>query len=160
MLSRSNLKAFTVALVLLLAGSSAFPQKTRSPRVPSFVYGTWTIYRFIEVGGHAPQTKGAQAQIGKTLKIQVQTFDHDKDLLWSDNAPCKNVNYRMKVNADALDSGVLGFYGLEEADKDQFVLVSCEKRDLHVFELAKNQELAVYYDGWFFFLRKTKAISN
>jgi len=160
LLSRSSFKVFTVALVLLLVGSSGFPQKSGLPRIPQFVYGAWTIYRFIEVGGHAGQTKErAQAQISKTLEIRPQSFAPDKDLLWFDNA-CKNVNYKMKANADDLGDGSLGFYGLEEADKDQFVIVNCDRRDMYVLELAKNQKLAVYYDGWFFFLRKSKAISN
>ena len=146
--------------MLLLVGGSGYAQKSRSPRVPPFVYGTWTIYRYLEVGGHAGQTKErAKAQVGKALKISEQSFDHDSDLLWFGSEPCKNVRYRM--SDEDFGDGSLGFYGLEPArsDRDEFVVVSCSKRDLYFLELAKNQELAVYYDGWFFFLRKTDKVS-
>jgi hypothetical protein len=166
LLLRLMLKAFTVALVVLLAGSSGYAQKSRSPRVPPFVYGTWAIYRHVEVGGHAGQTKErAKAQIGKTLRIGVQSFDHDSGLLWLGREPCKSVRYTMKVygeGEDDTDKGSLGFYGLEQAksDRDEFVVVSCSKQEVCDLELAKNQELAVYYDGWFFFLRKTNGVSE
>ncbi len=159
----SRLRAFAAALMLLAAGSLAYAQQNRSQRIPPFVYGTWTINRFVEVGGHSPRTKEqANAQIGKTLKIRVRTFDHDNDMLWFGNDPCKSVNYRMKVNKegeyDVGDKGTLGFNGLEPAsnDYDEFLVVSCSKREMYFLEFAKNQELAVYYDGYFFFLRKTK----
>lgn len=54
------------------------------------------------------------------------------------------------------EKGSLGFYGLEQRDSGQFLVVRCSDRDMYFFELAKNQELAVYFDGWFFFLRKMK----
>lgn len=52
--------------------------------------------------------------------------------------------------------GSLGFYGLEQEESGQFLVVSCNNREMYFFEVAKNQELAVYYNGWFFFLQKTK----
>lgn len=154
----SRLKVINVALVLFLVAALAYPQQ-RSPRVPPYVYGTWTIYRFVEVGGHAVQTKErAETQIGRTLKIGVQSFEHDNHLLWLDDVPCKNVNYRMESPADS-GQGTLTFYGIKTAsiDIDDLVTVSCNKHEVFTFELAENQELAAYYDGWFFFFRKSKA---
>jgi hypothetical protein len=160
----SSLKAFAAALALLFAGSSAGAQKSPSPRVPPLVYGIWAIDRYVEVGGHAGETKErAKNQIGKILSIGVKLFDHDSGLLWLGSEQCKSVRYRMKVNGqDDADKGSLGFYGLETAksDRDEFIIVSCGKQEICELELAKNEELAVYYDGWFFFLRKTNGASN
>lgn len=130
------------------------------------VYGTWAIYRYVEVGGHAGETKErAKTQIGKTLRIGVKSFDYDSDILWFASDPCKSVHYRMKVDKEGdedLGDGSLGFYGLESAksDRDEYVVVSCSQRELYFLQLAKNQDLAVYYDGWFFFLRETKKVSD
>jgi hypothetical protein len=156
LLLSSRLKVITVALVLFLVASSAYPQQ-RSSRVPPYVYSTWTIYRFVEVSGHAGQTKErAEAQIDKTLKIGVRLFDHDKNLLWLENVACKNVNYRMESPVDS-GQGTLTFYGIKTAsiDIDDLVTVICNKHEVFTFELAENQELAAYYDGWFFFFRKS-----
>ena len=164
-LLRTNLKAFTVALMLLLAVSLVYPQASRSPRVPPLVYGAWVIYKFAEVGGHARQTKErAQAQIGKTLKIGRQSFEYDDNTLWFGRMPGKIPRYRIEVHRIGpdyeVDRGSLSFHDLDrpEADRDEFVVVSCAKRDLCYLEFAKNQEVAVYYDGWFFFLRKKGTI--
>src|SRR5258708_38281403 len=93
----SRLRAFAAALMLLAAGSLAYAQQNRSQRIPPFVYWTWTINRFMEVGGHSPRTKEqANAQIGKTHKIRVLTFDHENDMFWVGNDPCKSVTYRMQ----------------------------------------------------------------
>jgi hypothetical protein len=164
LLLSSRLRAFTVALALLLTGSSAGAQKSPSPRVPAFVYGAWEIYDYVEVGGHAGETKErAKNQMGKTLTMGFKSFDHDRDLLWFGSDSCKSVRYKMKVNnEDDADKGSLGFYRLEQAksDGDEFIIVSCSKQEICELELTKNQELAVYYDGWFFFLRKTNGASG
>lgn len=145
-----------VVLLLLLVASTTYSQRSHSQHVPSFVYGRWTIFKFVEVNGHAGQTKEkAKAQIGKTVTLGVKSLAHDKKFLWFDDA-CKNVSYKME-EPDRED-GSLGFYGLEQQESGQFLLVSCDGRDSYFFELAKNQELAVYYDGWFFFLRKSTGI--
>jgi hypothetical protein len=142
------------AIVFLLVGSASYSQGNHSQRVPQFVYGQWTITKFAEVGGHAGQTKErAQEQIGKTLRIGNQSFDHDSKFLWFEDS-CKNASYRMQTTDN--EKGSLGFHGLEQQDGGQFLVVSCSKRDMYFLELAKNEELAVYHDGWFFFLRKTK----
>jgi hypothetical protein len=160
-LLRTRLKVFAVVLMLLLGGSSGHPQVSRSPRVPTLVYGTWEIYKFVEVGGHAGEIKEhAQSQIGKTMKIGGQSFEHDDDTLWFGRTPCKTARYRIEVHRIGpeyeVDPGALSFHDLDrpESDRDEFVVVSCAKRELCFLEFAKNQDLAVYYDGWFFFLRK------
>jgi hypothetical protein len=141
------------AILLLFVTSTSYPQGNDSQRVPRSVYEQWTIAKFVEVGGHAAQTREkAQAQIGKTLSIGAKSFDHDSKFLWFEDS-CKNVSYKMQA-ADS-EKGSLGFYGLEQEDSGQFLVVSCSNRDLYFLELAKNEELAVYYDGWFFFLRKS-----
>jgi hypothetical protein len=164
LLPRPSLRACSVALVLLLCGNSAGAQKSPSTPVPSFIYGTWVIYKYVEVGGHAGETEErAKADIGKILKIGVKSFDHDSNILWLGSEPCKSARYTMKVSsADDADKGSLGFYGLETAtgDRDEFLVVSCSKQEICDLEFAKNQELAVYYDGWFFFFRKTKEVSR
>jgi hypothetical protein len=142
------------AILFLFVTSASCPQGNDSQRVPRSVYGQWTIAKFVEVGGHAAQTREkAQAQIGKTLSIGAKSFDHDSKFLFFEDA-CKNVSYRLEATDS--DKGSLGFYGLEQEDKGQRLVVRCGNRDSYFLELAKNQELAVYYDGWLFFFRKTK----
>ncbi len=146
------------AIVSLLFGSVGNCEGSHSQAVPQSLYGQWTISRFVEVGAHAGQTKEqAQEQIGKTLRVEKQSFGHDSKFLWFENS-CKNSNYKMQ--ATGRGKGSLGFYGLEQEDSGQFLVVRCSDRDMYFLELAKNQELAIYYDGWFFFLRKTKGASS
>jgi len=147
--------------MLLLTASWVHPQVSRSLLVPSTIRGTWVIYKFTEVGGHAGETiELAQAQIGRTLRIGRLTFEHDKDALWFGHTPCKNARYMIETHKnsqyDVGDKGSLGFYGLEpaESDRDEFLVVSCAKRAVCTLEFARNHELAVYYDGWFFFLKQ------
>jgi hypothetical protein len=63
-------------------------------------------------------------------------------------------------NLDDADKGALGFYGFATAtrDRDEFLVVSCSMQELCDLEFRKNQELAVYCDGWIFFFRKTKEV--
>jgi hypothetical protein len=155
---RAKLTLRIAAIVFVLVGYATYPQRNQSQPVPQFVYGQWTITKFVEVGGHAAETKErAQGQIGKTLRIAFQSFRHDSKFLWFDDT-CKNASYRMKETDS--EKGSLGFYGLEQEESGQFLIVTCNKRDSYSLEVAKNQELAVYYDGWFFFLRKTKGTSD
>ena len=143
-----------IAILFLFVTSTGYPQQSDSQRAPPWVYGQWTIAKFVEVGGHAAEKREkADAQIGKTLRIGAKSFDHDSKFLFFDDS-CKNARYRLEATES--DKGSLGFYGLDEEDKGQFLVVRCGNRDSYSLELAKSQELAVYFDGWFFFLRKTK----
>lgn len=129
-------EALATSLVLLLIGSSGYTQQIHTPRIPPFVYRTWMIYKFVEVGGHAIEKRErAQRQVGKSLKIGARSFNHDNDLRWFGSVPCKSAKYRMKVNENAQDDaekGSLGFYEWEPAqsDLDPFVILSCDQRDL------------------------------
>jgi hypothetical protein len=161
--SLSRLNVISCVLLVLLVATSAYPQQSRSPRLPPYFYGTWTIYRFVEVLGHAGETKErAETQIGKTLKIGLHSFDHDNNIHGLENTPCKYVNYKHTMEtSDDLDKGTLSFYGLEtEYDHDDLIFVSCNQQIVFAVELAKNRELAAYYDGWFFFLRKATTVSE
>jgi hypothetical protein len=150
------LRIATIALVFV--GYANYPQRTPTQPVPQFVYGQWTITKFVEVGGHLEESKvRAEEQLGKTLRIAAQSFSHDSKFLWFENT-CKNPTYRMKKTDG--DQGSLGFYSLKQEEGGQFLIVSCNQRDSYFLEIAQNQELATYYDGWFFFLRKTKGTSE
>lgn len=145
-----------VALALFLVGSSGHAQKSHPASLPRFVYGTWVVYKFVEVGGHAGETRErAEAQVGKMLKISTQSFNHDNNLFWLGSTACKSVKYKL-VSEDDGGKGSLGFYGLADSERTEFISVICDKQAVCSLELAKNQELAVYLDGWFFFLRKTE----
>jgi len=39
----------------------------------------------------------------------------------------------------------------------QRIVVLCKNHPKYYFELAKQDQLAIYYDGWFFFLEKVNA---
>ena len=152
---------FTVSMLLLLL-SSGHAQSGASSKLPSHIYGEWKINKFVEVGGHSGASRDdAEKQIGKRLKIERQSFTYDDGFLWFESSPCTGVQYEIEAQEskerEVRRKGSLAFYGLEAAqdNRSQFVIVTCGKRRLYYFELAKEKELAVYYDGWFFFLKKT-----
>jgi hypothetical protein len=138
---------------LLPQGNADEAPVANGPNVPSFVFGRWKIVGFVEVGGHAAEPKErARTEIGRSFTIGAHSFEHDRDFLYYENAACKNPSYRM-TNENG-DKGSLAFYALKQADKGKFLIVSCGNRSSYSVELAKDHHLAVYYDGWFFFLTK------
>jgi hypothetical protein len=166
-LYRSAIVTFAATLAFTPTGNASGSQNRVSTPIPSYIYGRWQIDRFVEVGGHTAETKNrAESQVGKTLNVDRMRFRHDDGLLWFGRTPCRNVRYGVEVHKDTQyvvgDKGSLSFYGLETPENDQetFFVVNCDKRDLCLLELAKNRELAVYYDGWFFFLKKSDTASN
>jgi hypothetical protein len=152
--------ALTAFLFLILIEPSYAHKKTEAP--PAFVFGIWRIYRFEEVGGHTTEkAELAQKEIGRTVKFGRSAFTYDKNFLWFGQR-CAPVRYKFEVHSfgehNVMEKGSLEFYGLEAAKRNcsQKIIVLCKGRPLYYFELAKGNQLAIYYDGWFFFLEKIK----
>jgi hypothetical protein len=143
------------AIVILLFSSLSYAQANRTQRVPQSVFGEWAITKFVEVGGHATQTREkAQAQIGKMLRLGARSFAHGPGFLYFEDS-CTNPTYTLQATTGE-EQWSLDWHDLEQKDKGQILVVRCGHHNSYSFELAKNQELAIYYDGWFFFLKKTR----
>lgn len=132
-------------------------QKNRKSKLPSFVKGTWEVVRFVEIGGHAYEKPDlAQAEVGKKITFDKFAVKYDKNFLFFEDT-CENTRYKIvKRPFEAGDKGSLWFYDLPEAqDKrvENFV-VGCIGEDRYYFDVTKDKQLSIYFDGWFFFLKK------
>jgi hypothetical protein len=154
---------FIVAISAVLFLGLIFISHAQSKAAPSFpasIYGTWKIYKLEEVGGHAGEKHDlAQKEIGKKIRFGRGTVSYDSGFLFFD-PPCRRVSYTFEVHKlreyEAEEQGTLAFHGLNPA-KDgqiQYVVLRCKGRSQYYFEWARGNQLAAYYDGWFFFLEK------
>ena len=148
-----------LATLLILSFPLATQQKFAA-EPPTFFWGTWQIYKLEEVGGHsAEKSELAQNEIGRTIKFGRKAISYGMPFLFFDT-PCRSVSYALEVRKvgeyDAGARGTLIFYGLSAARKDQVrnVVVKCGGRPAYYFELTKDNQFAIFYDGWFFFLKK------
>jgi hypothetical protein len=155
-------KGAVTTILLLILIQHMYAQK-RSLAPPAFIFGEWRIFKFEEVGGHGSEKPElAKEEIGRKVRFGRNSFSYDGSFLYFESKPCSQVRYTLEI--DRFEEyvqgkkGTLGFYGLEEAKENQTqrVVVSCGGRPMYYFELAKENRLAIYYDGWFFFLEKTK----
>jgi|GEM_PF-6537987 len=156
---RINAVAATALLTLTFIEPWHVSKKPQAP--PLFIFGTWGIYKFEEVGGHAiERTELAEKEIGKKVSLKSDSFVCGNNFLGVPQEPCSRVAYRLEVRRfteyDGGGKGTLQFYGLEAAKKNETrrVAVVCNERPVCYFELAVRNQLAIYYDGWFFFLEK------
>lgn len=152
--------ANAILLFGLLCTSHA--QKRSAPSLPASIYGTWRIHKLEEVGGHAGETAElARKEIGKKIIFGRKSFSYDRGLLFF-GPPCRRVSYTFEVQKlasyQAGEKGTLEFHGLKSAKERQIqnVIVRCNARPQFYFELAEGDELAIYYDGWFFLLEKVR----
>ena len=135
-------------------------QRKATSTIPASVYGTWKIHKFEEVGGHGiEKLELAQKEIGRKITFGRKAVSYDEDFLFFD-PPCRGVSYSFEVHklarTDVGVKGTLSFYGLNPVKEWQIqnVVVRCNGRPQYYFELAKDDQLAIYYDGWFFFLER------
>jgi hypothetical protein len=115
------------------------------------------------VGGHlSEKSELAQQEVGRKVKLARGSFALDKIFLSFTEKECTRVRYEFQVRRfqepSGAEKGSLEFYGLEAAKKNQTQRVTALCKGCPVFycEVAKGHQLAVYYDGWFFFLEKVK----
>src|SRR5262245_28181600 len=147
-----------VLLVLLLVLTPlTFGQGGRSD--PSFIYGVWRIQRVQEVGGHAIDSARANREVGRELEFDRKSMSYQKELLFLGTS-CRRANYSIKKQKvgtyDVGEKGTLEFYDLAPKRPGwiEYVIVKCDDRAEYYFERAKGNSLAIYSDGWFFFLQK------
>ena len=158
-LTKVVLKFRLVTTALLSLGVICATQAQRRA-IPASVYGTWKINRFEDLGGHAfEKPELAQKEIGRKIRFDRTAVTFDKNFLFF-GASCPRVSYRFEVQSigeyDVEEKGTLEFYELKPAKSGrvQNVVVRCNGRPKYYFELAAGNELAIYYDGWFFFLEQ------
>jgi hypothetical protein len=155
----SKLAISTILLLVLI--QPMYAQK-RSSAPPAFIFGAWRIFKFEEVGGHGSEKPElAKEEIGRKVRFGRNSFSYDSNFLFFESKSCSLVKYTLEIDRFEeyvqREKGTLGFYGLEgvKENQTQRVVVLCGGRPTYDFELAKGNQLAIYYDGWFFFLEKT-----
>lgn len=134
-----------------------FTPKNRKSKLPSFAKGTWEIVRYVEIGGHAYEKPDlAQAEVGKKITFDKFTVKYDSSFLFFEDI-CENTSYKIvKRPFEAGDKGSLWFYDLPEAQNKRVenFIVSCNDEDRYYFDVTKDKQPSIYFDGWFFFLEK------
>ncbi|HEU0174740.1 MAG TPA: hypothetical protein VFV58_10795 [Blastocatellia bacterium] len=153
-------KGAITTIYLLILIHPAYAQR-RSSAPPAFIFGTWRIFKFEEVGGHGSEKPElAKEEIGRKVRFGRNSYSFDGNFLFFESKPCSQVRYTFEVDRFEeyvqREKGTPYSYGLEGAKENQTqsVVVSCGGRPMYYFELAKGNQLAIYYDGWFFFLEK------
>jgi hypothetical protein len=150
-----QLKVAVIA-VLWFGLMCAQAQRKAVPTIPASVYGTWKIHELREVGGHAGEKPES---IGRKITFGQKTITYDKGFLFFD-PPCRTVSYTFEIRKIATDEvggkGTLSYYGLapKKEGEIQNVVDRCGGRPRYKFELAENNQKALYKEGWFFFLEK------
>jgi hypothetical protein len=159
-MSKPILKVTVPCVLLLVLGCASFSQAKSPSKIPPFVYGTWRIYKFTEVGGHAGEKPDlAKKEIDRKISFGRRTMSYDNGFLFLD-PPCRKVSYVLEVRTlrrnGVGEKGTLAWHGLNPAKSKQIqnLVVRCNSRPAYYFELTDNHQLAIYYDGWFFFLKK------
>jgi hypothetical protein len=155
-----NQKIFMPLIIVLLSINTFLAAQTKSStNLPDIVWGTWEIYKYYEVGGHAGEKpEKAKNEFGKIIKFSKGAIDYSKKFLFFD-PPCQKISYSIKViNSEEFapdEKSTLRYYGLSSAWENQtkYIIVECNSAPQYFFEITKDNQLAIYYDGWFFFLK-------
>lgn len=157
-----SLTHILIPLLLLASPGDSSAQKKTVTAFPSVMYGSWRIQRVEEVGGHGRETPDlARGQIGREIHFSQSAMVYDKGTLYF-GRECRGLRYTVKRQRlgkqDVGEKGTLDFYGLGPARDGwiQYVVVRCRDGAEYAFEMAEDKRLAVYYDGWFFFLEKVR----
>lgn len=153
-----------VVTVLIIRSTTFAHSSSNGPTsVPSSTWGEWKVIRFVEVGGHAGETPDkAKSETGKTITFSSSSVEYTSPFLFFDESGCKGPQYSLKVakhkEYEVVERGTLDYYGLETPSKNQSkeLVISCSGPPSYFFEYALHNELAIYFDGWFFYLSKSK----
>lgn len=154
------MKVKIVVMLFLLFCSSAKAQSTFS-KPPKFIFGTWEIYRHEYTSrGTLITANRLKSYIGKKVTFAEKSFSHDKDFLFFDDE-CDLRKYTFETfkgleGEVGKTQGTLWMFGKKESQKNkiQWIKPNCGGQDMYYFEITKNKELAIFYDSYFFFLRK------
>ena len=151
-------KLILLAALLLALTTATFGQDAKSD--VSFVYGVWKIQSVREVGGHAPGSEQlGDKQVGREIEFRPKSMSYEKGQLFLVSS-CTRAKYRIKTQKigrhDVGEKGTLEFYGLGPRRPGwiEEVIVKCQNGDEYSFQRANLRRLAIYFDGWFFFLEK------
>jgi hypothetical protein len=153
-----------LTVALLAAAATAFAQAVSAP-APASMLGTWRVVRYVEVGGHAVKATvdDAPSFVGQTMSIGRDSFTNPsahRFFVCHTMRGDAQLALRTETVAEykSVPKGSLVFYGLPEADpqKVRSIVVSRGDREVCEFELTRDGGLALYYDGFVFFLAHDK----
>jgi len=151
---------FIVLIICLLFCNISKAQYTFA-KPPKFIFGTWKIYKYKFIGGGTLITiDKAKSYVGKKVVFDKRSFHHDQDFLWFDDE-CGLTKYTFETFAGlegevGKTQGTLWAYDVKEAQKNkiQWIKPNCDGVDYYYFEITKSKQLAIFYDHYFFFLKK------
>jgi len=152
-----------VLLLILLASSitssvNAQSYKLYSNKIPSFIFGTWEIYRYKSNGGtlHKPED-----YVGKQVTFRRKSVSCDKNFLFLDY-PCKLKRYEYedyRPDPHEVNKGIMMWGSDDGLPRREKLFKACYSRRAgycYYFEIDKRNELMIYSDGSMYFLRKSK----
>lgn len=153
--------SFIASVVLVMAvvtSANAQSYKLYSKTIPSFVFGTWKIYRYKSNGGtmHKPED-----YVGKQITFKRKSMSCDKDFLFLDY-PCRLKRYEFedyRPDPHEVNKGIMLWGSDDGLPNREKVFKACWDRRAgycYYFEIDKRNELMIYYDGWMYFLQKVK----
>lgn len=170
-----NLKTVFALLIFVLYGCSASADGSKKivDNSPADIFGTWEIYRYIEVGGHGPDTTVLlKKSMGTKVEFGKNYLRCSNDSLVAKKGLYEHVGYKWKIRnynfrngylyKDGYDEGTLDFY--TETGDEAFetktvgcnITIDAKNNWADFFELTKKGELAIYGDGYFVFLKRVK----
>jgi hypothetical protein len=147
-----------IIVLSAIATSGQDHTKIYSRKIPSFVYGTWEIYRYKASGG---TLENPADFIGKKITLGRKRFECQKGFLFLDY-PCKLKRYEYedyRPDEHVVERGIFLWRSEDGFAQREKVLQVCYDRRryyCYFFEIDKRNHLMIYYDGWQYFLRKTK----
>lgn len=158
-------------LMFLFCGCSTAvgDTKIQDEKAPYNIFGIWEIYRYAECGGHMPATTAlVKKSIGEKVEFGKNYINCFGNSRIADKGIYKNVKYFWKIRKynfkngyiydDGYDKGTLAAFDIDGAFEDKTIMVSVETENIgkRALEVTQKGELAIYGDGYFLFLKKTK----
>jgi len=133
---------------------------------PKFIFGTWKINEITSVGVH--DIKNAhldQVALGKEFGIYKNKIACDRHLKWMGGWICSHPRYQLKIgqkratdrdNKSGYHKGDLGYYAIPDKNPSLHIaaICICDKKTMFTVEVAADNRLVSYYDGWLFFAVK------
>lgn len=128
--------------------------------LPAELVGSWEVYRFEEVFGHARDFYPAE-MLGEKIEIDHGSVSWPPGFLWMGGEGCVEPTYVVhRVDPDSLfgsdAQGTLQYHGRKERRDGEvaYLIIDCPEVGGPYLELTAGIDLAYYYDGYFLFLRQ------
>lgn len=155
---KKRILLLTVLVGAIASSVDAQGYKLYSNKIPTFIFGTWEIYRYKSHGGtiHKPEN-----YVGKQITFRKKSMSCDRDFLFLDY-PCMLDRYEYedyRPDHHEVNKGILLWGSADGLANREKVFKACWDRRqgyCYYFEIDKRDELMIYHDGWMYFLRKSK----